>query len=319
MTMKVSLGPVLYHWGKQVLVDFYQEAKHCDADTIYLGETVCSKRQELSPGEWLELAADLSNCGKQIVLSTLTLLETPADLALLKRYCENGNILVEANDMGAVGLLSEQKLPFVAGSAINCYNAYTLKQLRELGMQRWVMPVELSRQWLVNLLAEARDIGLKKDFEIEVFSYGYLPLAYSARCFTSRHENRPKSDCQQCCIQYPQGLPLKSQDNSELFTINGIQTQSAYCYNLAHDLDSMNGLVDIARISPLSQETLKIVSAFKSGDSKNTDKSFQNPSMNSGLNLSEPNENGLIASDRSTVPKECNGYWHQVEGMKSVS
>ncbi len=290
--MKVSLGPVLYHWHKQALLEFYRQARNSDADIIYLGETVCSKRLELAPAEWLELAADLADSGKQIVLSTLTLLETPADLALLTRICDNANILVEANDMGAVGLLSDKKLPFVVGPAINCYNAYTLRQLRNLGMQRWVMPVELSRQWLVDVLAEAEKIGMEKDFEVEVFSYGYLPLAYSARCFTSRHDNRPKSDCRQCCIKYPQGLSVNSQEDEMLFTLNGIQTQSGYCYNLAGDIASMNNIVDVARISPLSQDSIELVADFK------------------GSNNLSPER--LIANRG-----ECNGYWHQVAGMDS--
>lgn len=292
MTINVSLGPVLYHWSKQAMVEFYQEARASEADIIYLGETVCSKRTELTPAEWIELAIGLVDCGKQIVLSTLTLLETPADLNLLKRYCDNGELMVEANDMGAVGLLSEQGLPFVVGPAINCYNGYTLKQLRELGMQRWVMPVELSRQWLSKVLSEAREIGVDMGFETEVFSYGYLPLAYSARCFTCRHENRPKSDCQQCCIKYPQGMPLHTQEDQKLFTINGIQTQSGYCYNLGNDLVSMTGLVDIARVSPLSRESLQVVSAFKAGKSP---------------------ADALIASTGA-----CNGYWHQTVGMETV-
>ena len=51
-------------------------------------------------------------------------------------------------------------------------------------MQRWVMPVELSRDWLVQL---AQDLGKERQqFEVEVFAYGHLPLAYSARCFTAR-------------------------------------------------------------------------------------------------------------------------------------
>ena len=42
----------------------------------------------------------------------MTLLESPADLRELNRYCDNGEFLIEANDMGAVGLLNERGLPF---------------------------------------------------------------------------------------------------------------------------------------------------------------------------------------------------------------
>lgn len=55
------------------------------------------------------------------------------------------------------------------------------------------MPVELSRDWLQNTLAECEQLGIRGQFETEVFSYGYLPLAYSARCFTARAEDRAKT------------------------------------------------------------------------------------------------------------------------------
>ena len=43
---------------------------------------------------------------------------------------ENGEFLFEANDLGAVNMAAERGLPFVAGHALNCYNAYTLRLLR---------------------------------------------------------------------------------------------------------------------------------------------------------------------------------------------
>ena len=91
------------------------------------------------------LATELAkNSNKQIVLSTMTLLESPAEIQTLRRLCANGELLVEANDLSAVQLMHEQKLPFVAGPAINCYNMATLKVLLKQGMSRSVMPVELS-------------------------------------------------------------------------------------------------------------------------------------------------------------------------------
>lgn len=41
-------------------------------------------------------------------------------------------------------MCAERKLPFVAGHALNCYNAVTLRLLLKQGMTRWCMPVELS-------------------------------------------------------------------------------------------------------------------------------------------------------------------------------
>ena len=109
--------------------------------------------------------------------------------------------MIEANDLGAVQLASEAGLPFVCGPAINAYNADVLRMLLKQGMQRWVMPVELSRDWLVQL---NQDLGsARQQFEVEVFAYGHLPLAYSARCFTARSLDRPKDNCELACIDYP--------------------------------------------------------------------------------------------------------------------
>ncbi len=71
------------------------------------------------------------------------------ELGELKRYVENGEFLIEASDLGVVNMCAERKLPFVAGHALNCYNAVTLKILLKQGMMRWCMPVELSRDWAV--------------------------------------------------------------------------------------------------------------------------------------------------------------------------
>ncbi len=233
--MKLSLGPILYYWPKQTVLDFYLRAKDSCADTIYLGESVCGKRHQLRSGEWLELARDLANnSDKEIVLSSLALIESNADLNAVKKLCEQNNILVEAGDLAAVEMLSQQNLPFVCGSSINIYNQHTLNLLQRQGMQRWVMPVELNRTTLIDILAV-----LTEPVETEVFAYGQLPLAYSARCFTARALDLGKDDCNFRCIDYPQGMPLTSQEDQTLFTINGIQTLSGHCYNLIDELAEM--------------------------------------------------------------------------------
>lgn len=204
----------------------------------------------------------------------------------MQQYVDNGDFIIEANDVSAAHLAHEKKIPFVAGPALNIYNAHSLRILLEQGMTRWCMPVELSRDWLANTMAQADEIGIRNKFEVEVFSYGYLPLAYSARCFTARAEDKPKDECKTCCINYPQGIRIASQEGQEVFTLNGIQTQSGYCYNLINDLKGMEDLVDVVRISPLGLETLETVRQFRHHDGS------------------------PVKLDR-----QCNGYWHQVAGM----
>ncbi|WP_174849125.1 U32 family peptidase [Yersinia artesiana] len=292
--MKYALGAVLYYWPKTDIETFYQAAANSSADIIYLGENVCTKRREMKVGDWLALAKDVAASGKQVVISTLALLQAPSELNELKRYVENGEFLLEANDLGAVNMAAERGLPFVAGHALNCYNAYTLRILHRQGMMRWCMPVELSRDWLANVLQQCEELGFRNQFEVEVLSYGHLPLAYSARCFTARSEDRAKDECETCCIKYPQGRPVLSQEDQQVFILNGIQTQSGYCYNLGNDLISMQGLVDIVRLSPQGMETLGVIDQFRANE----------------LGL-----NPLTLADKA----DCNGYWRRLAGLELVS
>ena len=292
--MKYALGAVLYYWPKTDIEAFYQAAADSSADIIYLGENVCTKRREMKVGDWLALAKEVAASGKQVVISTLALLQAPSELNELKRYVENGEFLLEANDLGAVNMAAERGLPFVAGHALNCYNAYTLRILHRQGMMRWCMPVELSRDWLVNVLQQCEELGFRNQFEVEVLSYGHLPLAYSARCFTARSEDRAKDECETCCINYPQGRPVLSQEDQQVFILNGIQTQSGYCYNLGNELISMQGLVDIVRLSPQGLDTLAVIEQFRANEQ--------------GLNP-------LILTDKT----DCNGYWRRLAGLELVS
>src|SRR5690606_29111761 len=97
-------------------------------DIIYLGETVCSKRRAFSLDGWLGLARELreAGCQAELVLSGLTLIEAASELSSLRRLCHNGELLVEANDIGAGQMLGEKSLPFVAGPALNIYNGHAL-------------------------------------------------------------------------------------------------------------------------------------------------------------------------------------------------
>ncbi|KJF81491.1 U32 family peptidase [Photobacterium angustum] len=288
--MKYSLGPLLYFWPKNDVEAFYQQAKSSNVDIIYLGESVCSKRRELKPAQWLDIAKDIADSGKQVVLSTMALLEAPSEVNIMKKYIDNGDFIIEANDVSAIQLASEAKIPFVVGPAVNCYNAQTLNLFLKQGMTRWCMPVELSREWLNNTLIECEKLGIRNKFETEVFSYGYLPLAYSARCFTARAENRAKDDCETCCIKYPQGITVNSQENQKVFTLNGIQTQSGFCYNLINDLKGMADIVDVVRLSPLGLDTLSLVDDFRANEQSATRHHLENS-------------------------HQCNGYWHSLAGL----
>ncbi|SFH87295.1 U32 family peptidase [Modicisalibacter xianhensis] len=295
--MQLSLGPVPFYWTRERYTAFYRDAADWPLDIVYLGETVCSRRRDMKLDDWLGIGRELQEAGKQVVLSSQTLIESEADLRGLRKLCANGEYVIEANDHSALQLATEAGLPFVAGPALNLYNLASLQRLARRGLVRWCMPVELSREGLAALLANIGDSGLKAP--CEVFAYGHLPLAWSARCFTARHHALPKDRCQFVCQQYPEGLPLRSQESCEVFTLNGIQTLSGACYDLRHEIADMRRLgVTVARLGPRSEGMAEVVAAF---DRARRD------------DLPPRDPLALVEADA------CTGYWHGKAGMDRVA
>lgn len=296
-TPRLSLGPVLYYWPREVLEAFYAQVASLPVDVVYLGETVCAKRRGFRLEDWLAWGERLAAAGKEVVLSGLALLEADSELKALQRLCENGRFCVEANDMGAVQLLAARGLPFVAGASINLYNERALAVMARAGMIRWVLPVELSRTTLADM-QRLRPPGV----QTEVFAYGRLPLAYSARCFTARADNLPKDDCRFRCLDYPDGLALRTREGQPFLALNGIQTQSALTQSLLGELAHLTDLaVDILRISPQSRHTGRIVATFRDClDGRSTP------------------QDGAKSLCGLTPDGTCDGYWYGRSGMAQV-
>jgi len=122
-----------------------------------------------------------------------------------------------------------------------------------------------------------------------VFSFGHMPLAWSGRCFTARSENRAKDQCELCCIKYPEGRRVDSQEGQQVFVLNGIQTQSGTRYNLVNQLPSMQGLVDIVRLSPQLEGTFSWLEKFRQ------------------------NQHG--EQRQALEPNDSNGYWMALAGL----
>ena len=294
--MKISLGPLLYYWERDKIFDFYESMAATSIDVVYLGETVCSRRHELRLSDWLSIAAKLRDAGKEVVLSTQTLLESGAEVGTMHKIAPNGDYLVEANDMGAVQCLAG-KVPFVAGPHLNIYNVPTLQWMAGLGASRWVMPLEMQQADLVVMQG-----GRGESLQTEVFAYGRMPLAFSARCFTARHCNLPKDDCQFSCLAHPDGLLMKTREAEDFLVLNGTQTQSARVYNLVDSLASMQALgVDLVRLSPQSLHMAEVVAVFRDALSGTL---------------------GPTEARKRLAPlmpaQSCNGYWHGRPGLDQV-
>ncbi len=293
--MKLALGPLLYYWPRQETLAFYADIATSPVDTVYLGETVCSRRHELRLDDWFGLARDLAAAGKEVVLSTQSLIESESDLKTLRQIAGQGDFRVEANDMGAVRLLeANQVTNWIAGPTLNIFNPQTLDLLMAAGARRWVVAPEISGADLAAVRA-----GLAAPIDTEVYAYGRLPLAYSARCFTARHFNLQKDACEFRCLSVEDGIVLRTREGEPFLTLNGIQTQSARVHNLLADLPNLAGRAEVLRISPQGAHTLDIVTLFRAAlDAKLT------PAA-------------ALEASRDYMPEApCNGFWHGQPGVE---
>jgi len=293
--MKIALGPLLYYWPRDTVYAFYDEIASSAVDVVYLGEVICSRRRELRLEDWLEIGQRLERAGKEVVLSTLALIESEADLRGLRKVVGNARFRVEANEWGAVRLVQGQT-PFVAGPHLNIYNPATLSLLSRLGACRWVAPVEITREALGGV-QEAR----AQNVETEIFAYGAAPLALSARCFTARHYNVPKDTCGFPCLDHPAGLALATREDQPLLILNGIQTLSAATYNLLGEAESLRAMgVNVLRVSPQPQGTSSVLGAFR--------------------RWADGETCSAVAAREATAQAgiSCNGFWHGRPGMELV-
>lgn len=296
-TPRLALGPLTYYWPRRKVLDFYEAALQWPVDVVYLGETVCPRRHEMRLPDWLDLAQRFADAGKEAVVCTYELLENDADLRIMRAVVDNGRFTVEANDMGAVRLLAARGAPFVAGPFLNVYNAETLALLAQIGAKRWVAPVELSAAGLRDVLA-----ATNAPVETELFAFGRLPLAVSARCFTARYHNLDKDHCAYRCIDDPEGLTVVTQDGEPFLVLNGVQTQSARVQNLMPWLDDARALgVDVLRLSPQPEAMGEVVQAFADA-------------LAGRLPLAAAA--ARVSAAASAAP--CDGYWHGRAGMVHV-
>ena len=265
--LQLTIGPVLYHWPRTTLLQFYANLADSAADTIVLGEVVCARRRELRLDDWLALGRELQSAGKRVVLAAQALVETEADLRLTERQGQQGaegGFAVEAGDASALQLLAG-RVPLVLGPHLNIYSRAALQEHAGLGATHWVAPVELALDALALINPPADRVLTPNGDAIttEAWAFGRLPLAFSARCFTARHHRVAKDDCGYRCLADPDGLLLSSSEGQPFLVLNGTQTQSAAVQNLLGEAAALRAAgVGALRLSPCAQGFDRVVADF---------------------------------------------------------
>lgn len=256
-SMQLHVGPLLYFWPREAVLHFYAGLADSPATGVVLGEVVCERRRELKLDDWLALARELAAAGKEVTLATQALIQSEADLRLLRKVAENGDFVVEAGDVSAIALLEQVGARFVLGPHINVYSRSALAEYARIGARRWVAPIELPLDAVARVNASAPLLPT------EVFAFGRMPLAFSARCFTARHHRLSKDDCQFRCRDDADGLLLKTTDGRPFLVLNGIQTQSAGTQCLIGEGGALHAAgVTRLRLSPCGQGFDTVLAQF---------------------------------------------------------
>lgn len=253
----LSLGPLLFNWDIDKARDFYfRIADEAPIDTVYIGEVVCSKRYPFHIKYLPQVIDRLQSAGKQVILSTLSLITCDRELAYTKEIIEMAdNFIIEANDISTCSLLKGKN--HAIGPFINTYNEGILKYFERNGAKRISLPVELSQESLFSIAKNASS-------ELEVQIFGRLPLAISARCYHARSMNKTKDSCQYVCEQDTNGLTINTLDGQPFLAINGLQTLSnTYC-NLSNEIPKLQNMgIKSFRLSPHDTDMVVIANTYR--------------------------------------------------------
>jgi len=120
------------------------------------------------------------------------------------------------------------------------------------------LPPELSLSSIHQICRRASGIAF------EVFAFGKVPLAISARCAHARFRGLTKDSCQFICGEDPDGVPVDTLDGRRFLALNGVQTVSATCHSAVGDVEALrNSGVGALRLSPQACDMVAVARVFR--------------------------------------------------------
>lgn len=255
--MELTIGPILFEWKREEVLEFYKEAAQMPVDRVYVGEVVCNKRRGLNLDDTGRIIEELTKAGKKVTLSSLAVVSNDEELAFTRRLCGLHDS-IEANDICVLNMVDPSRTEVFAGPHITTYNVPSIDFLKGLGVRGVTFPVELPKE------SVAYNIRHCKGVAAEVFAHGCLPLAFSWRCYTSRAYGLSKTECKHHCALHPEGMELKTMEGRPLFNANGTSILSADVYTLVELTDELRTIgVSALRISPQHRGTAEMAHIFR--------------------------------------------------------
>ncbi len=255
--MKLTLGPVQYHWEPAAWRDFYfRIADEAPVDTVVTGEVVCSKRKPFYDDVLPQVIDRLQAAGKKVFLGSLLLVTLERERRQTADLMGQDMVPVEVNDLTC--LLNTNGKPHAIGPYINTYNEATTRYYANQGATRICLPPELPASSIA-IIAKA-----VPEVETEVFAFGRLPLAISARCYHARLHNLSKDSCQFVCEKDPDGLTVDTLDGEHFLAMNGVQTLSYAVSNLIGEGQALQKMgVAALRLSPQNCDMVAVAKTFR--------------------------------------------------------
>ena len=255
--MQLTLGPVLYNWQPEQWRDFYfRIAEEAAVDVVVIGEIVCSKRSPFFAEHMSTVIERLMACGKQVVLGSLILVSLKRERRQMVELAGNTDFMVEVNDLSCLGALAGR--PYTIGPFVNIYSEVTAAFFAGRGATRVCLPPELPMKSIQTIARALPGVTT------EVFAFGRVPLAISARCHHARLHKLSKDNCRFVCEKDPDGLAVTTLDGEAFLAMNGVQTMSHTCANLIGEVgDLKKAGVGALRLSPQRCDMVMVARIFR--------------------------------------------------------
>ena len=255
--LDLTLGPVLFNWEPAAWRDFYfRIADEAPIDTVAIGEIVCSKRLPLYVEHLPAVLGRLASAGKTVLLSSLILVTLDRERRQMEELARSSEVLVEANDVSCLAHLAGR--PHAIGPFVNVYNEATARFLARRGARRICLPPELPATSVAAIAAAVPEVRM------EVFAFGRVPLAISARCIHARLHGLTKDTCRFVCGEDADGLAVDTLDGESFLAVNGVQTLSCSIANLVESLAELARMgVASCRLSPQTGDMVAVARLFR--------------------------------------------------------